>query len=193
MFDKQQAELIRQCQLNERSAQERLYRSFYDEMFRICCRYMRSEELAEEAFNTAFLKIFKSLGNFDVQKGNLGGWIRTIMVRSCIDLQRKELRFSADPLPDVLEEIHLEPTVLSKLFAEDLLMLVRQLPHASQVVFNLAVIDGFSHQEIAAQLEITEATSRWHLSEAKKKLRTKLGAFNQALNEQRTEPKFRKL
>lgn len=192
MFDKQQAGLVQKCQSNDRSAQEKLYKQFYNEMFIICCRYMKSEHLAEEAFNTAFLKVFKSIGDFDANKGSLGGWIRTIMVRTCIDLQRKEIRFTADELPSQLEQDIMEPSVLSKLYAKDLLELVRELPQASQVVFNLSVIDGYSHHEIAEQLDITEATSRWHLSEAKRRLRVRITELDQSLNEQRTAPKYRK-
>ena len=70
--------------------------------------------------------------------------------------------------------MYIEPSVLDKLFAEDLLNLIRLLPVATQIVFNLSVIDGYSHQEIAEQLGISEGTSRWHLSEAKKQLRTML-------------------
>ena len=192
MFKKQQAELIAKCKSNDRSAQEMLYKQFHNEMFRLCCRYLKSEDLAKEAFNASFLKVFKSIGDFDENKGELGGWIRTIMVRTCIDLKRKELRFSTETVSQEMEEVFIEPSILSKLYAEDLLKYVRELPQASQIVFNLSVIDGYSHQEIAKQLEISEVTSRWHLSEAKKKLRVMILSGNQQMNDGLNEPKFRK-
>jgi RNA polymerase sigma factor (sigma-70 family) len=192
MLDKKQSELISGCRLNDRTAQEQLYKLFYHEMFKICCRYLRSEALAKDAVNNAFLKIFKSIEQFDEDKGELGGWIRTIMIRTCIDIKRTELRFSAYVVSNSTEEAFIEPSILSKLYAEDLLKYVRQLPQASQIVFNLAVFDGFSHQEIAEQLQIGENTSRWHLSEAKKKLRTLIHAHHGPKNDQSPEVKSRK-
>lgn len=192
MFKKHQADLITKCKANDRSAQERLYKQFYEEMFRICCRYLKSEDLAKDAFNTAFLKVFKNIGDFDEKKGELGGWIRTVVVRTCIDLKRKELRFATETLIDEIQEVFIPPEILSKLYAEDLLTYVRNLPQATQVIFNLSVIDGYSHQEIAEQLDISEVTSRWHLSEAKKKLRAIILYSDQHLKDQSTTPKFRK-
>ncbi|MGJ1497215.1 RNA polymerase sigma factor [Sphingobacterium spiritivorum] len=174
LFFSRDNKLVKGCKANKRQAQEVLYKLYYEDMLRLCFRYLRSDDLALEALNSGFLKIFQNINTFDPQKGDLGAWIRTIMVRSCIDLSRKEARFNYSAIQDVTEEVYIEPSVLDKLFAEDLLNLIRLLPVATQIVFNLSVIDGYSHQEIAEQLGISEGTSRWHLSEAKKQLRTML-------------------
>lgn len=177
LFAKQHSKLIKGCKANERTAQERLYKLFYEEMLRVCYRYLKSDELAKEALNSGFLKIFQHIATFDDKKGELGGWIRTIIVRTCIDLGRKEIKFSKEVHEFVeVEDVFLPPAVLGKLYAEDLLKCIRQLPGATRLVFNLSVLEGYSHKEIGEQLNIKESTSRWHLSEGKKILRAMLTA-----------------
>src|SRR3984885_5774084 len=95
-LSKKQAEkLVKGCINNERVAQEALYKLFHADMLRVCYSYLPDKELAKEAFNTGFLKVFQSIQNFDMDKGELGGWIRKIMIFTSIDLCRKELKFSA--------------------------------------------------------------------------------------------------
>jgi RNA polymerase sigma-70 factor (ECF subfamily) len=190
---KQADKLVKGCVNNERKAQEALYRLFYADMHRVCQNYLADKELSREAFNTGFLKVFKSIGNFDSAKGDLGGWIRKIMIFTAIDLCRKELKFSSVSIDEgATDEAFIEPSVLEKLYFEDILRSIRELPLATQTVFNLSVIDGFTHKEIGEQLNISEGTSRWHLSEAKKQLRTLLEQPGNSANqpkERRIQPK----
>ena len=169
---KQTQKLIKACVQNDRSAQEALYKLYYGDMMQVCLSYLADEELAREAFNVGFLKVFESIQNFDAEKGELGGWIRKIMIYSSIDLYRSELKFGnlTDNQPEQETEFIL-PAVLEKLYFEDILRHIRTLPYSTQTVFNLSVLDGLSHKEISEQLNISEGTSRWHLSEAKKQLR----------------------
>jgi len=172
---KQTQKLVKACINNDRGAQEALYKLYYAEMMQVCLSYLADEELAGEAFNTGFLTVFESIQNFDAARGGLGAWIRKIMVYSSIDLYRSELKFEkvSDDLPE-LETEFMPPSVLGKLYYEDILQHIRTLPYATQTVFMLSVLDGFSHREISEQLNISEGTSRWHLSEAKKQLRSLL-------------------
>jgi RNA polymerase sigma-70 factor (ECF subfamily) len=174
LFFKQDTKLIKGCKANERQAQEGLYKLYYADMLRICFRYLKSDDLAHDALSVGFLKIFQHIQTFDAKKGEFGAWIRTLMVRSCIDISRREAKFNETISQDEIEEVFIQPSVLDKLFVEDLLKLIRLLPTATQLVFNLSVIDGYSHKEIGEHLNITESTSRWHLSEAKKQLRKML-------------------
>jgi RNA polymerase sigma factor (sigma-70 family) len=170
---KRQAEkLVIGCINNDRKAQEALYKLFHADMLRVCYSYLPNKELAKEAFNMGFLKVFQSIQNFDIEKGELGGWIRKIMIYTAIDLCRKELKFNTlASLETDDESFFISPSVLEKLYFEDILLNIRALPRATQTVFNLSVLDGFSHKEIGEQLGISEGTSRWHLAEAKRKLR----------------------
>jgi len=172
---KQIIKLVEGCIGNERTAQEALYKLFYAQMLRICYRYLKTKDLAQEALNIGFLKVFQNINTFDAQKGDLGAWICTIMIRTAIDQNRKEFKFFTEAYDDQdADEFFIDPTILSKLYADDLLKSIQKLPDATRVIFNLSVIDGYSHKEIGAQLQITEGTSRWHLAEAKKKLRALL-------------------
>lgn len=163
--------LVEACMKGHRLSQERLYKLFYADMLRVCIRYVKTDELAREALNMSFLKIFQNIHSYDRAKGELGGWIRTIMIRTCIDLNRKECKFIELDSIHTDDSVLIVPDVLNKLYAADLIKLIRHLPYATQMVFNLSVIDGYSHQEIADKLGIGVGTSRWHLSEGKKQLR----------------------
>ncbi|MDN5285558.1 MAG: polymerase sigma-70 factor, subfamily [Mucilaginibacter sp.] len=172
-LSKKQAEgLIKGCINNDRTGQEALYKLFHAEMLRVCYSYLPNKELAKEAFNTGFLKVFQSIKSFEIEKGELGGWIRKIMIYTSIDLCRKELKFNTvnTSIQDQ-DDYFIAPSILEKLYFEDLLQNIRTLPLATQTVFNLSVLDGFTHKEISEQLNISEGTSRWHLAEAKRKLR----------------------
>jgi RNA polymerase sigma-70 factor (ECF subfamily) len=173
---KRQAEkLVIGCINNDRKAQEALYKLFHADMLRVCYSYLPEKELAKEAFNVGFLKVFQSIQNFDIEKGELGGWIRKIMIYTAIDLCRKELKFNTlASLETDDDNFFISPSVLEKLYFEDILLNIRTLPRATQTVFNLSVLDGFTHKEIGEQLGISEGTSRWHLAEAKRKLRVLL-------------------
>ena len=172
-LSKKKAEkLVKGCISNDRTAQEKLYKLFHADMLRVCYNYLPDNELAKEAFNAGFLKVFQSIGNFDIDRGELGGWIRKIMIYTSIDLLRKELKFNTTQvLKQDDESYFITPSVLDKLYFEDILVQIRLLPPATQIVFNLYIIDGFTHKEISEQLNISEGTSRWHLAEAKRKLR----------------------
>lgn len=172
-LSKKQAEkLVKGCINNERPAQEALYKLYHADMLRVCYNYLPDKELAKEAFNLGFLKVFQSIKNFDIEKGELGGWIRRIMIYTSIDRCRAELKFNHTQISDKDEDsFFIPPGILEKLFFEDILLQIKTLPLATQTVFNLSVIDGFTHKEIGEQLNISEGTSRWHLSEAKKQLR----------------------
>ncbi|HEY2580277.1 MAG TPA: sigma-70 family RNA polymerase sigma factor [Mucilaginibacter sp.] len=175
-LSKKQAEkLVKGCINNERTAQEALYKLFHADMLRVCYNYLPDKELAKEAFNSGFLKAFQSIKNFNNQKGELGGWIRKIMIYTSIDLSRKELKFNSTVILEKDEDdFFISPSILEKLYFEDILQNIRLLPRATQMVFNLSVIDGFTHKEIGEQLNISEGTSRWHLAEAKRKLKSLL-------------------
>jgi RNA polymerase sigma factor (sigma-70 family) len=186
----QTEELVIGCINNSRTAQEALYKLFYADMLRVCHSYLPDKELAKEAFNNGFLKVFQSIKNFDIQKGELGGWIRKIMIFTTIDLCRKELKFTSLTIHEQnQDDVFISPSILEKLYFEDILSNIRLLPYATQTVFNLYEMDGFSHKEIAEQLNISEGTSRWHLAEAKRKLRELLEP-SQSSN-QRTERSVR--
>ncbi|MGI9542993.1 MAG: RNA polymerase sigma factor [Cyclobacteriaceae bacterium] len=152
-----------------------LYKHFYGYAMSICLMYSSSKEDAVEVLNDGFLKVFK---NLDHQKkiGSLKAWIRRIMVNTAIDRLRKDKR-QLDQVP--LEKIayQLVSTIdPDDSYAQEILKMVQELSPAIRTVFNLYVIEGYSHKEISKNLNVTESTSRAHLSEANKKLRSQIKA-----------------
>lgn len=139
-------------------------------MMGICLRYTKNDEDAVEVLNNGFFKVYKNIQRYDPKQAGLYTWIRTIVVNSCLDfIKQKQKLEKADELNEETE-MHLVPEVVSKMRTKELLDQVRRLTPATQAVFNLFVIEGYSHKEIGEQLGISEGTSKWHLSEARKNL-----------------------
>ena len=163
--------LIKGCKENDRKAQERLYTLFYEAMTLLCLRYTKNVQDALEVLNNGFLKVFKKIDQYDPARAALSTWIRTIMVNSAIDFIRTQ-KPSYTSLTDHEEEAAaVENEAVSKMDAEELLTLIRNLPTTTKLVFNLYIMEGYSHGEIASMLGVNEGTSRWHLSEARKILK----------------------
>jgi len=163
--------IVNGCRNGNRQAQELLYKSFYRVMMNFCLRYTKNEMDAMEVLNSGFYKVFKNIHQYDPDKASLYTWIRTIIINNCLDFIRvKEKNMKAEEL-DKVEEIELEPEIISKMKSVDLLEMIRQLPIATQTVFNLYVIEGYTHKEIGQRVGISEGTSKWHLSEARKILK----------------------
>lgn len=167
-------DIIRGCKANDRLAQENLYRNFYHAMMSICMRYTKSETDALEVLNTGFFKVFKHINRYDAAKATLYTWIRTIIINSCLNfLKIRDKKIPSQALSETPETIIL-PDIISKMNAAEVLELLKQLPPATKAVFNMYVIDGYTHKEISAMMYISEGTSKWHLSEARKILQQKI-------------------
>lgn len=164
-------DLINGCIDNDRKAQERLYKQFYVAMMSVCMRYTRNEDDAMEVLHNGFLKVYKNMHRFDSLKAGLYTWIRSIMIHSAIDFIRQNVKHSRQVEIDQATEPYIDSEAIEKLNAQELLHLVRKLPPATQTVFNLYIIEGFTHKEIGTMIGISEGTSKWHLSEARRLMR----------------------
>ena len=147
----------------------------------LCLRYTKNDMEALEALNTGFYKAYKSIHRYSAAKASFYTWIRTIIINSCLDLIKVQQKQTIRDEIDQAVTVHVPPDVVSKMSASEILELVRKLPPATQVVFNLYVIEGYNHNEIAALTGISEGTSKWHLSEARKKLQSMIN--EQVINE----------
>ncbi len=163
-------ELITGCINDDRRAQELLYKQFYGPMSTICLRYTRNQEDAIEVLHNGFLKVYKNIHTYDATKASLYTWIRTIIVNSAIDFIRQRGKFYNHIELEKAEEPAIDADAVQRMSSRELLRLVQQLTPATQGVFNLYVIEGYNHREIANLLGISEGTSKWHLSEARKQL-----------------------
>ncbi len=137
-------------------------------MMSLCLRYTKNEADALEVLNTGFYKVYKNINKYDVNKATLYTWIRTIIINSCLDFIRAKSGQTELKELDQAAGVDLPPDVFAKMSATEILQLVRQLPPATQAVFNLYVMEGYNHREVAQVLGISDGTSKWHLSEARK-------------------------
>lgn len=165
--------LIAGCALLDRDSQKKFYSDFYGYAFSICNRYVHQQEETIEVINDGFLKIFHEIGHFkpryDSLENSLKGWIRRIFINTAIDHVRKEkgrFLFVHDQ-GETLENIPVAATGLERLSHKELLEMITRLTPAYRMVFNLYVIDGYSHEEISAMLNIAVGTSKSNLSKAR--------------------------
>ena len=162
-------ELISACLNQNRRAQEQLYKLYYEAMMSICLRYTRNSEDAVEVLNTGFLKIFTSLGKYE-SKFAFYTWIRTVMIRCCVDhLRSTKIHHAHSVAQSELQDGETYPSY--RLEWLELLELSRSLPAVTQAVFNLYDVEGYAHSEIASLLQISPGTSRWHLHQARLQMR----------------------
>lgn len=162
-------ELIRHCKSGNLQYQEMLYKHFYGYALGICLRYLFNREDALEAVNDSFIKVFKSISNFK-EEADFKPWFRKILVNTALDYKRKNMKFS-----QAIEMVDTEPqttysSAIDNLSAKDILGLMKNLNETQHLVFNLYEIDGYSHKEIGAMLNIPESSSRTYLTRAKQAL-----------------------
>ena len=165
-------QLIQGCIRNERGAQEKLYRLFYPKMMALVRRYIDHEMQAEEIMNNGFLRAFQKVKQYNFQ-GSFEGWLRKIVFHSVADYVKQNTRY-ADKIVLVEKDEFVHKDHADKLYYDQLLHLVQLLPDATRTVFNMYVMDGFTHKEIGNILGISEGTSKWHLSEGRRILKEKI-------------------
>ena len=169
-------ELLEGCLKNDRKCQELLYKQFYGYAMGVCMRYVPNREEALEVVNDGFLKIFQKVQMYDAEKP-FRIWLRRIMINTALDHYRQNVKFQHNTDLSVAENTVAaadSDNIYSTLAHEDLIELIQQLTPSYRTVFNLYVIDGYSHEEIAQRLGISEGTSKSNLARARENLRVML-------------------
>lgn len=167
-------QLIKKCAKNNKKAQHEIYQLYAGTLFSICLKYSKNKQEAQDNFQDGFITIFKKIGQFKF-KGSFEGWIKRVMVNTILQKYRKKnvLNVVTDEIPDeVTVEVDTEEISL-----DFLLGLIQQLPDRYRLVFNLYVLDGYSHREIAEMLQIAEGTSKSNLARARGILKDKIEAY----------------
>ncbi|HRE38450.1 MAG TPA: RNA polymerase sigma factor [Chitinophagaceae bacterium] len=161
-----ESDLINGCLQGNRRMQEELYRRFSPRMYAVCLRYAGNAEEAEDILQEGFIKVFKKLDSFRGD-GSFEGWIRRIFVNTAIEHFRRKRYLM--PVTEK-EENTIEgkyTSVLDELGAKDIMALIQELSPGYRTVFNMYVVEGYTHKEIADMLGISEGTSKSQLSRAK--------------------------
>lgn len=156
--------LVEKCLKGISSAQESLYKKYYRLIMGICMRYAGNRDEAKEILQEGYIKIFNSLDTFKFE-GSLDGWVKRIIINTAIDHLRKR---NIKPVTiEINDNVPFNESIIEKMNKDDLIRCINQLPAGYRSVFNMYVIEGFSHKEIAEKLGITEGTSKSQLSKAK--------------------------
>ena len=178
--------LIKDCLSGNRKAQFSLHKMCFSVLMSVCLRYKVDKEEAKSSVNAGFLKIINNLDRYNPEVP-FDAWIRRIMINHVIDEFRKNRKvqelieytdFNEKQMPEMVDYNEAD-----KVFdASDLEAMIKSLPPVTQKVFNLFAIDGYAHAEISKMLSISEGTSKWHVSSARKKLQE---LINQTMNSQK--------
>lgn len=163
-------EIIQGCLANKASAQEKLYALYSRRMMAVCLRYTRSRFEAEDVFHEAFIKVFKNIHAW--QGGSFEGWMRRIFVNTAINHFHQNRKYF-----DHVDSSHADTmrssadNIIAELSNQDLMEMIGRLPDGYRMIFNLYVVEGYQHNEIAEMLGIAEGSSKSQLSKAKAHLR----------------------
>jgi RNA polymerase sigma factor (sigma-70 family) len=166
--------LIEACRQGSRSAYELLYRRYGYSLYSCALRYVSNRHRAEDVLQEALIKIFQSIHTFQ-HEGNFEGWLKRIVIRTAINDYHKEKKHeSMFNTEEVVLWTQSDTEILDQLSSEQIVDLIQELPKGYRLVFNLFEIEGYSHQEIAAMLNISESTSKSQLFKAKARLKFEL-------------------
>jgi len=169
-FKDHESELIKACIAKERWAQRKLYEEYYGLMMGVCLRYSTNSEDARDILHDAFIKVFFNIHKYKPGT-SLKSWIKRIVVNTAIDQYRKMQRRRSEDLDTVSGVMTKGPDAMDMYAEKELLQSIQQLTPAYRSVFNLYIIEGYAHKEVAKLLNITESTSRSNLVKARSKLR----------------------
>ena len=177
MLHKDQAhlnQLIQQCLKGNDQARRALYDHFASGMYAICLRYSKDENAAKDVFQDGFIKVFRYLKDYN-GSGSLEGWMKRIFVNTSLEHIRKNSKwlFTSEPGEDLPND-GVQPSAYDKLAYQELIQLISARPDGHRTVFNLFVIEGYTHKEIAEMLSISESTSKTQLFKARRQLQEQI-------------------
>jgi len=172
-FYKSEKQLIKKSILGDREAQKRLYEKYAPKMLGVCRQYIKDLQFAEDVMINGFVKVFKNLDSFRFE-GSFEGWIRRIMVRESISyLRKKQFVVYDDEIVNRGQNQNISFS-LAEMNVDHIQSLIDELPIGYKTVFVMFAIEGYKHKEIAAELDITESTSKSQLFKARRMLQEQL-------------------
>lgn len=165
--------LVQKSRKGSRRAQQKLFKACFAYGMSVCLRYTDSQHQAEEAFSEGFVKVFTQLDRYDESR-SFKAWLRRILINTAIDLHRREKPHRYQVEIENAVPLHFDECALDRLSADEIRQLISELPPAYRNVFNLYVVEGYNHREIADLLGISEGTSKSNLSKARARLQARI-------------------
>jgi RNA polymerase sigma-70 factor (ECF subfamily) len=163
-------QIVQRCKQGDKDAFRALVNHYSKKLMGVCIRYLKDKDQAKDALQETFIRIFKSIKNFN-EDGNFEGWIRRIAINESLKIIQKNVIFLDADSSLVDNQLLVLPSVSQKLNENDILNEINKLPEHYRVIFNLYEIEGYSHKEIASLLGIKESSSRTKLMRAKTQLK----------------------
>ena len=164
-------QLIQKCKQNDTKAQSELYKLYASKLFALCLKYCRNRAEAEDNLQDSFVTIFKKISQYK-NKGSFEGWLKRITINTALQ------RYRNKGIYEIINEEHIEDTSIDidndEVSIDFLLTIIQKLPDRYRMVFNLYALDGYSHKEIAAMLDITTGTTKSNLARARMILKDKI-------------------
>ena len=173
LTEKSIIDLITDCKKGKSESQRELYTRFYNYAMSICLRYSKNRQEAEEIVNDGFIKVLSNLDKFNVNL-SFKGWVRRIMINSSIDFFRRNEKHYHSLDIVYAQNVSVSAQGLHNLSEEEIMKVVQDLPPSYRIVFNLFVVEGYKHNEIAQKLGISAGTSKSNLAKARMKLKVML-------------------
>ncbi|TVQ49580.1 MAG: sigma-70 family RNA polymerase sigma factor [Saprospirales bacterium] len=161
----------------EKWAQKMVYEECYQEMLLVCLRYANNKDHAIDIMHDGFIKVFKNIEKYK-SGTSFNHWVKRIMINTSIDQYRKDVRRRTENIADAYDLKAKQITAIEQLSEKEILSGIQKLSPVYKIVFNLYVIEGYSHKEIAERIGINESTSRSNLVKARAKLKEILGYGN---------------
>lgn len=165
-------ELVKRCAQNDRKAQAEVYQIYSGKLFALCLKYSKNYQEAQDNLQDGFLTIFSKVGQFK-HKGSFEGWMKRIIINTALQKYRQQILLSVVVTNDIPEDTTVDVNE-DAISIDFLLNLIQNLSVRYRMVFNLYVLDGYSHKEISNELKITVGTSKSNLSRARLILKEKI-------------------
>ncbi len=179
-------EILNKIKKGHPGAQRILYDAFKMELFNVCRRYSSDESTAKDMFQEGFIKIYKDFHQFNIQRGTVRSWVRKVMVNAALQHLRSNKKWNGrmeiNGIPK--EDLSYSDNILDSLSMKEIQKLIAEMPDGYKMVFNMYLIEGFSHREIAEMLDITESTSKSQLYKSKQWMRNKLVELDPGLQKE---------
>ena len=172
---------VQDCRKGSARAQHKLFKYFYGSVMSVCMRYAGSTDEAADMLNEGFLKVFSNLDKYE-NSGSFEAWLKRVVCNTALDYRRRYDKNVEFVDIDEVQDSHLLDynvnDAISKISSNEIVRLIQQLPPVTRMVFNMFLFEGYSHREIAQQLNITENTSAWHVNNARTRLKEELKHFD---------------
>ncbi len=183
-------DIIAGCRKKNRAIQEHLYKTYYSMFLKVCARYAKNMQDAEQLLNDGFLKIFTQIDKYG-NTGSFEGWMKRVVVNTCLDYLRstylkEEMTMHVNAIQPEETNLSVTNEGMKQIEFRELLSMIQILPSMTRTVFNMFVFEGYNHKEISEQLDISEGTSHWHVHQARNMLQKKINKVEDKLQQKVT-------